>query len=81
MRLGDAPRSISRIMKALLRDEVTGAFVGRGRAWAKNVEGAAVFETLEAAVKKTLEYLQEDVVVVLRDEDLKSGLALSRRIA
>ncbi len=61
-------------MKALLRNEVTGSFVGRETAWAKNVEGAAVFETLEAAVQKTLEYVREDVVVVLRDEDPKCGL-------
>jgi hypothetical protein len=53
-------------MKVLLKDEGTGAFVGRETAWTKTVEDAAEFETLEAAVQKTLEYLREDVVVVLR---------------
>jgi enolase len=72
--------SISRMMKVLLKDEATGSYVGREMAWAKNVAAAAEFETLEAAVQKTLDYVREDVVIVLRDEDRKCGLALNRRI-
>jgi hypothetical protein len=67
-------------MKVLLRDEATGSYVGRKLAWVRNVEGAAVFKTLEAAVRKTLEYVREDVVVVLRDEGPKCGRGLKRRI-
>ena len=80
MQSGELSLSISQIMKVLLRNEVTGSYVGREAAWAKNAEGAAEFETLEAAVQKTLDYVREDVVIVLRDEDRKCGLALNRRI-
>ena len=80
LQLGELSLSLSQIMKALLRNEVTGSYVGRETAWAKNVEGAAEFETLEAAVHKTLGYVREDVVIVLRDEDRNCGLALNRRI-
>ena len=68
LKLGDISLSISRTMKILLRDEVAGSFVGRETAWTKNVEAAAVFDTLEAAVQRTLEYVREDVVIVLRNE-------------
>ena len=80
MKLAHPRFSISWIMKVLLRNEITGSFVGKETAWVENVQGAAEFKTLEAAVKKTLEYMREDVVVVLRDEDPKYGLALSGRI-
>ena len=80
MQLGELSLSLSQIMKVLLRNAVTGSYVGRETAWAKNVEGAAEFETLEAAVHTTLDYVREDVVIVLRDEDRKCGLALNRRI-
>ena len=80
MQLVERSLNISRMMKVLLKDEATGSYVGRETAWAKNVEGAAEFETLEAAVQKTLDYVREDVVIVLRDEDRKCGLALNRRI-
>ena len=49
LQLGELSLSISQIMKVLLRNEVTGSYVGRETAWAKNLEGAAELETLEAA--------------------------------
>ena len=69
---------MSGLMRVLLRDEKSGSYVGRETAWTASVEGAAHFETLEAAIQRTLDYVHEDVVVVLRHEDPKSGLALNR---
>jgi hypothetical protein len=63
------------IMKVLLRNEMTGLYVGREKAWAKQAEAALEFVTLEAAVRKTLDYVREDVVIVLRGEDPERGLA------
>ena len=50
MQLGELSLSLSQIMKVLLRNEVTGSYVGRETAWAKNVEGAA--ETLHLQVRR-----------------------------
>jgi hypothetical protein len=68
LKAGRRGRNISSIMKVLLRNEQTGSYVGREAAWAKEVERAAEFETLEAAIQKTLQYEKDDVVIVLRAE-------------
>ena len=76
MQLGELSLSLSQIMKVLLRNAVTGSYVGRETAWAKNVEGAAEFETVEAAGWRVRECGRQDAIIVLRYEKPECELGL-----
>ena len=77
MKLGEPPLIMSGMVRVLLRDAGTGSYLAREMAWVGNVEGAAEFETLQAAGRKARECGGEDVVVVLRYEDPVCELALN----